>query len=155
MRGGCMRSIARQERSSGSARLLRVLHDRAGRARCVGCLASANIKKINLAGFEGIFGTDDEQALVLDELLKNLRAVAQLVHRHANIRSAGLANQLIRTVAESGRQERFDGWANPVDDRAQVFRLIKQRALQLIDRRRDRSALRVPCLLYTSDAADE
>src|SRR4051812_20437910 len=53
------------------------------------------IEKFDHTRFEGIFGTYDEQFILLDELLEQLRAVAQMIRRHPDVGTYGFMNEMV------------------------------------------------------------
>ena len=57
---------------------------------------------------------------MLDQLLKNLRAVAQVAGRGLDIRTYGCGPQFLRLVAQFSEQQRLDGRADAIDYGAQV-----------------------------------
>ena len=101
------------------------------------------VEELDDAGLERVLGADDDQAVVCDQLLEDLRAMAQVVRRDADVRAHGLLHQGLGVVPQIRGEQRLDRRAHPVDDRAQVARLVLTRLLELLERREDGAALRV------------
>ena len=121
------------------------------------------IEEINDPSFQRILGTDDEKPSSLDQLLEDLRSVSQMVCGGADVGPNRVPHQSVRVVPEVGRQQRFHGWPNAVDDRAKVPRLVVRRPLKFFQRCQNRPTLGVsqnhhqPCaepLCGELDAAD-
>ncbi len=53
-------------------------------------------QKIDKTILERVLGTDDHQAVLLDELFEQLRPVPQLVRRHANVGPDRLTEEFLR-----------------------------------------------------------
>src|SRR5579862_5341861 len=53
------------------------------------------VEELDDAARERVFRPDHEQLLVQDELLEDLRAVPQVIHRGTDVRTHGLAHQRI------------------------------------------------------------
>lgn len=92
------------------------------------------VEKLDDPGFERVLGAHNKQPVRLDELLEDLRSVPQVVRRGADVRAHGLPHQGLRIAPELGRQQGLDGRPDPVDDRAQVSRLVG-RLLKLFEGR--------------------
>ncbi len=86
---------------------------------------------------------DDEQAVLADEPLEQLGAVAELPHRGAHVGAHRVGHEAVRIAGAAAREQRLDRGPHPVHDRAQVARLGRRVSQQLLERRRDRAALRV------------
>ena len=103
----------------------------------------SRVEELDHARLQRILGAHDDQAIVLDQLLEDLRAVAQVIYGGADIGPNCLCDQCISIVSEVGREELLDRRAHPIDDRPQVARLIFCRCPQLFDGGQNRPALRV------------
>src|SRR5262249_56108726 len=86
-----------------------------------GALRRHAIEEGNHTGLERVLRTDHEQPVVLDELLEQLRAVAQVIGRHADVGAHGLLLQSLPVARwRSVLEQALDGRADAVDDGAQV-----------------------------------
>ena len=81
---------------------------------------------------------------MLDQPLEDLRSVSQMICGGADVGPDRLPHQSLRVVPEVGRQQRFHGWPNAVDDRAKVPRLAACRLLKFFQGRQNCPALGVP-----------
>ena len=54
------------------------------------------IKKLHDSRFQTILGTHDKQPIMLNQLLENFRAVAQMINRRTDVGSDSLMDQLFR-----------------------------------------------------------
>ena len=70
--------------------------------------------------------------------------MSQMICGGADVGPNRLPHQSLRVVLEIGRQQRFHGWPNAVDDRAKVPRLVACRLLKFFQGCQNRSALGVP-----------
>jgi hypothetical protein len=76
------------------------------------------IEKVDLSGFERVLGAHHEQLTFLDVLLQDARSMPQVIGGRADVGANGMANQSIVVVAKLGGEQRLDGGANAIDDRA-------------------------------------
>src|ERR1700679_3659667 len=102
-----------------------------------------SIEEIHDAGLQGVFGTNDHESGLLDELFDDVRAVPQMLHRRADIRADRRLTQGAKIVSEFRRQQAFDGRSDQIDDGVQIARLILDRTPQLLQCRFDGAALSV------------
>ena len=82
------------------------------------------VEELNDPSLQRILGADDEEPFTLDQLLENFRSVSQLIRGCANVGPNGLPKQSLRVVPELCSEQRFHRWPNPVDDRAEIPRLV-------------------------------
>src|SRR4029077_13100985 len=101
------------------------------------------IEELDDAGLQRVFGADDEQALVLDQLLEQLRAMAQVIRRGADVGPHGLLDQCGPVFLEAGREQSLDRGTDAVYDRPQVTGLVLRRPPQLLERGHDGPAARM------------
>ena len=102
-----------------------------------------SVEEIDDAGLQGVLGADDHESGLLDELLNDVRAVPQVLHRRLDIGADRRTAQGVKIVPEFRRQQAFDGWPYQIHDGMQIARLILDRPLQLLQRRFDGAALSV------------
>src|SRR5690606_7905881 len=69
---------------------------------------------------------------LMDELLENHGAAAEMAGGDAHIGADCLANEIVGVVSEVGFEKRGDGGTDPVDDRPKIPGLTLGRALQLL-----------------------
>ena len=74
------------------------------------------VEELHESSVQGILGADHDKASVLDQSLENLRAVAQMVHRNADIGSNGVPHEGIHIVRKFGLEQPLDGRPDPVND---------------------------------------
>ena len=102
------------------------------------------VEEVHDARFQGILRPDHHEALVLDELLEDLRPVPQLVGGHADVGPHCVMDQHVRIAGERGVQERLDRGPHAADDGMEVARLVLRRPPELLERREDGAAARMP-----------
>src|SRR6266581_2613000 len=78
------------------------------------------VEKVNDSSVQRILGSDDEEPILLDGLLKDFRSMSQMVGRDADVRPNGLPHESIRLIPEFRHQQRFHGWPDTVNDRSEV-----------------------------------
>ena len=78
------------------------------------------VEEIYDSSLQRILGSDDEEPIVLDQLLEDLRSMSQMVRGDADVGPNGLPHQSIRVVPEFWRQQRLHGWPDTVNDRPEV-----------------------------------
>ncbi len=100
-----------------------------GMMNAIGSLAGLRhtVEEINDPSFQRILGTHDEKPIALDQPLKDLRSVSQMVGGDTDVRPNGMPQQSVRVVPEFCRQQRFHGWPNAVNNRTQIPRLVFRR----------------------------
>ncbi len=59
------------------------------------------IEEFNDASVQRVLGTDHEEAIVPDQLLENIRAMSQMVHRNADVGPNSLPHQRSQVVRRS------------------------------------------------------
>jgi hypothetical protein len=101
------------------------------------------VKELHKAGFQGVFGANDQEAGVLDEVLDDGRAMAEVVGSGADVGTDGLVEESVGVGLEAGGQEAGDGGADALDDGAQIGRLALGGPLELLESSRDRAAARM------------
>jgi len=79
------------------------------------------VEKVNDSSVQRILGSDDEEPILLDGLLKDFRSMSQMVGRDADVRPNGLPHESIRLIPEFRHQQRFHGWPDTVNDRSEVL----------------------------------
>ena len=92
-------------------------------------------------GIAAVAGTAHNHLLCA---LASVRAVPQMVGRHAHVGAERLPHQGVRVVPELGREQRFHRRPHAIDDRLEIPRLATRRLLQPLARGQDRPALRMP-----------
>ena len=102
------------------------------------------IEEINDPSLQRILGAYDEEPIALDQLLEDFRSVSQMVYGDTDIGPNSLPHQRLRVVPKICRQQRFHGWANAVNDRTQIPRLVSRRLLKFVQGGQNSSALRMP-----------
>src|SRR6267378_5242367 len=78
------------------------------------------VEKVNDSRVQRILGSDDEEPILLDGLLKDFRSMSQMVGRDADVGPNGLPYESIRLIPEFLHQQRFHGWPDAVNDRSEV-----------------------------------
>lgn len=112
-------------------------------ARLLGGLGHP-VKKVNDARLQAILRANDQQPVILNEMLQNVRAMTQVVGGSANVRANGVRDKSFGVLPEGCGQQGLDGGTDPVDDGAKIRRLVERGLAQLLHRGDNRSALRVP-----------
>lgn len=107
------------------------------------CLLQRPIKESDHTCFQRILGSNHEQTVFLDQLLKDVGAMRQVIHRCPNVGPHGLTYQHIDIIAVCAREQCFNRGSHTIDDRHQVAGLIFLRSLELFERGQDCTALRV------------
>ena len=92
------------------------------------------IEEINHARLQRVLRSDDEEAVVLNQLLQNLGAVTQVIHRRPDIGAHCLLDQGFRIAPDVAGEDALDRRANAVDNRLKVARLVFRRRPQLFER---------------------
>ena len=85
--------------------------------RSAGSLGRDAVEEANLAGREVELGADDEQAVVIDQILDDGGAVAEVAYRGADVGAHGFTEHALLV---SGTDERLDVRCDTVGDRADV-----------------------------------
>ena len=85
------------------------------------------VEEVNDSSFQRILGSDDEEPILLDRLLKDFRSMSQMVSGDADVGPNGLPHESIRVVPAFRRQQRFHGRPDTVNDRSEVPRLALRR----------------------------
>src|SRR5687767_4016164 len=104
----------------------------------------SRIEEIDHTGLQRILRSDDHQSFVLNQLLENLRAMAQVIDGCPNVRANSLIDERLRIVSQLRSQQALHGGTHPVHDRMKIRRLRRRGFAQLLERGKDGSALRVP-----------
>src|SRR5438105_14022540 len=87
------------------------------------------IEEVHFAGSEVVDAADDGEAAFGDEALDDLGAVAELVHRGADVRADGGAHQRVGVRREVRLEQGLDRGTDAVDDRHQAARAGRGAAL--------------------------
>src|SRR5687768_15774678 len=91
-----------------------------------------HLEEIHDPGLERILCTDDEQAIIPDQLLEELRPMPQVIDRSPDVRAHRLLDERVDIVDEVCCQQCLDRRTNSIDDRHQVPRLILPRPAELL-----------------------
>jgi hypothetical protein len=86
-----------------------------------------SLEEIDYSTLQGILGPNNEQAVVLYQFFQDLRAVAQVIDRYANVGPNCFPDQCIGFVSKISGEKSLDGRSHAVDDRPQVMGLILRR----------------------------
>lgn len=78
------------------------------------------VKEFNEAGFQGVFGSDDFEAVVFDQVGQDGRVLTKLVGRRADVGSDCFSEEKVGVVIGIRREESFDCRFDAVDDVANV-----------------------------------
>lgn len=103
----------------------------------------STLEKFDLASLQGL-GPHHKKPFVLDELLQNFGAVAQVTRGDRDIGAHRLIDQRVDIVLKIGAEQCLNGRPDAIHDRKQAGRLIRRRLLQLFQSRLHRTALRMP-----------
>ena len=78
------------------------------------------IEEVHDAGFKGVLGANDGEAVVLNQLFEEPGAVPEVVGRRKDVGANGVLDEGVRVVGDGSVEEGLEGRPNPIDDRAQV-----------------------------------
>src|SRR6185503_9516337 len=90
----------------------------------VGDVGILFLEELYDSGLQRILGAHHHEPLLVDQVFEHLGAVAQVVHRRADVGAYGLTHQRFLVVPQLGAQQRPHGRTHPIDDRAEVAGLI-------------------------------
>src|SRR5687768_11815350 len=99
------------------------------------------VEEIDDPGFQRVLRADNDEAILFNQLLEELRPMSQLTDGESHISTHGVVHERVGIALRF--QQRLDRWTDAVDDGPQVSRLGGRRLLQLFDRGENRAALRM------------
>src|SRR4026207_2328810 len=91
------------------------------------------LEEIHDSGLQRIFGTNHEEASLLDSRLEDFRSVPQMGCGDADVAADGVPHERFRVVPKVCRQQSFDRWPDTVDHRREISRLLLPRPHELFE----------------------
>src|SRR6266853_598339 len=96
------------------------------------------IEKVDHARLQTVLGANDQQPVIRNETLQNGRPMPQMVGRGPDVGADGVRDKGLGVLCEGCGQQGLDRGSDPVDDRAEVGRLLERRLAQLLQRSEER-----------------